>query len=63
MEKATGIYKRTRSGREEAIKRLREAKSERGTDEEYTEVFLQEGNRANKNNYKEQHETRKSEIA
>lgn len=42
MNETNGVYKRTRSGREAAIKRSKETDRERGADKEYLSVFLHE---------------------
>ncbi|EGW39370.1 hypothetical protein [Desulfosporosinus sp. OT] len=42
MNETNGVYKRTRSGREGAIKRSKETEHERGTDQEYLNVYLRE---------------------
>ena len=42
MNETNGVYKRTRIGREGAIKRSREAERERGTDQEYLSASLHE---------------------
>lgn len=42
MNETNGGYKRTRSGRVAALKRLKETERERGADKEYLDVFLHE---------------------
>ena len=42
MNETNGVYKRTRSGREAALKRSKETECERGSDKEYLSVFLHE---------------------
>ncbi|WP_434510415.1 hypothetical protein [Desulfitobacterium sp. AusDCA] len=42
MNETKGIFRQTRSGREEALKRLKAKERTRGSDQEYAEVLYRE---------------------